>query len=313
MMVLPRQAGGTSDGAFSDLVDILRPGDCLVLNDTKVIPARLDGRRKETGGSVEVFLLARTGASEWKVLLRPGKHCKAGTDLEFGEGLSGKVVVGLGDGRAMVRFEPESDADTLLSRLGRVPLPPYIKRTPDQQDSQRYQTVYAKHEGAVAAPTAGLHFTREMLLDLESRGVTNCFLTLNVGPGTFEPLRREMLRDNKLDPEEFSVPAETLHVLRETRKRRGRIVAVGTTAARVLETIDLRETRSVSGETSLFIFPPHGFRNMDALITNFHLPGSSLIALVAAFAGLERVMGAYRDAIRLGYRFYSYGDAMLIH
>jgi len=313
MMVLPRRTGRIRDCTFSDVAGILRPGDCLVLNDTKVTPARLDGRRKETGGSAEVFLLRRISASEWKVLLRPGKHCKAGTELEFGEGLSGEVISGLGGGRAIVRFHPESDADTLLSRLGRVPLPPYIKRTPDHQDSQRYQTVYARHEGAVAAPTAGLHFTREMLLDLESRGVMSCFLTLSVGPGTFEPLRRELLRDNMLDPEEFSVPAETLHVLRETRKRRGRIVAVGTTAARVLETIDLRETRNVSGETSLFIFPPHDFRNMDALITNFHLPGSSLIALVAAFAGLERVMNAYDEAIRLGYRFYSYGDAMLIH
>lgn len=297
---------------FDDLPQTLLEGDRLVLNDTKVIPARLDGRRKGTGGAVEVFLLKRLGTGRWKVLVRPGRQARPGTVLEFGQGLSAEVRLNPGNGRAVVDFSPRDSAGDLLAVLGKVPLPPYIKKPPDPLDSERYQTVYARNGEAVAAPTAGLHFTVEMLARLEAMGVGNSPLTLNVGPGTFEPLRKEVIGDNRLDPEEYHVPAQTLDDLRQTRRRGGSIIAVGTTTARVLESLDFHEPGGVSGETSLFIFPPYRFRNLDGLITNFHLPGSSLLALVAAFAGLDPVMDAYREAVSLGYRFYSYGDAMLI-
>lgn len=312
LMVLDRATGGISDSRFSELPSLLRPGDCLVLNDTRVVPARISARRTDTGGRAELFLLKQLSGTEWKVLLRPGKYCRPGTALSIAGGFTALVVDGLGGGRAIVAFGPPERAHLIRSEAGTVPLPPYIRRKPDETDTERYQTVYARNGSAVAAPTAGLHFTVEMLSSLAGAGVNNCRLTLNVGPGTFEPLRKEKLSDNKLDPEEYNVPSESLKLLAETRRTGGRIVAVGTTTARVLESISPEETGPLSGETSLFIFPPYRFRNVDALVTNFHLPGSSLIALVAAFAGLDQVMKAYRAAVAGGYRFYSYGDAMIV-
>lgn len=312
LMVLNRAEGVLQDSLFDALPEYLRPGDILVLNDTRVFPARIRCVRSDTGGKAEMFLLRRQAGPVWKVLLRPGRQCRPGVSLLASGGLTATVMEGLGNGRALVRFSPEEDLDSALRSAGSVPLPPYIRRPADSLDEERYQTVYARNDGAVAAPTAGLHFTGEMLRRLGEAGVESCTVTLNVGPGTFEPLRRDALRDNRLDPEEYQVPRDTLTALRSARGSGGRIVSVGTTAARVLETVDLDREGPLSGETSLFIFPPYRFRNVDALLTNFHLPGSSLIALVAAFAGLEPVMGAYRRAVELGYGFYSYGDAMLL-
>jgi S-adenosylmethionine:tRNA ribosyltransferase-isomerase len=311
-MVLNRTTGGVSDAAFPELPSLLHPGDCLVLNDTRVVPARLSATRADTGGHAEIFLLRQLSDTEWKVLLRPGKYCRPGTALSLAEGFTAVVLEGLGSGRAVVAFGPSQRVHRLQSEVGTVPLPPYIKRPPDKTDTDRYQTVYACNGSAVAAPTAGLHFTVDMLSTLAAAGVNHCYLTLNVGPGTFEPLRHEKLADNSLDPEEYHVPSESLALLAETRRTGGRIVAVGTTAARVLESIRIHDAGPLYGETSLFIFPPYSFTNLDVLITNFHLPGSSLIALVAAFAGLDTVMSAYRRAVAGGYRFYSYGDAMIV-
>lgn len=311
-MVLNRGTGGVCDASFPELPSLLNPGDCLVLNDTKVVPARLSATRADTGGNAEIFLLRQLSDTEWKVLLRPGKYCRPGTAFNLAGGFTALVLEGLGSGRAVVGFGPSERVHRLQSEVGTVPLPPYIKRTPDNTDTERYQTVYARNGSAVAAPTAGLHFTVEMLSTLSEAGVNHCHLTLNVGPGTFEPLRHERLADNNLDPEEYQVPAESLALLAETRRAGGRIVAVGTTAVRVLESIRINDAGPLYGETSLFIFPPYSFRNLDVLITNFHLPGSSLIALVAAFAGLDPVMNAYRRAVAGGYRFYSYGDAMIV-
>lgn len=310
MMVLNRTTGESRDTVFPELTTLLHPGDCLVLNDTRVFPARIDALRSDTGGRAELFLLKKLSSSEWKVLLRPGRYCRQGVMLDLAGDYSAEVLEGLGNGRAVVRFSP--DADRLPGEIGSVPLPPYIRRVPDDTDTERYQTVYARLDGAVAAPTAGLHFSLDMLARLRDAGIRQCTVTLHVGPGTFEPLRRELLGENRLDPEEYAVPGESLEMLRQTRAEGRRIVSVGTTAARVLETIDISKSGPLAGETSLFIFPPYRFRNVDALITNFHLPGSSLIALVAAFAGLEPVMEAYGNAVGLGYRFYSYGDAMLL-
>jgi S-adenosylmethionine:tRNA ribosyltransferase-isomerase len=311
-MVLNRTTGDVSDASFCDLPSLLHKGDCLVLNDTRVFPARLSAHRTDTGGKAEIFLLRKLSDTDWKVLLRPGKYCRPGIAFNLAGGFTALVLDGLGSGRAVVGFGPPDRVHKMQSEIGAVPLPPYIKRSPDSTDTERYQTVYARNGGAVAAPTAGLHFTVDMLSTLAGAGVNHCHLTLNVGPGTFEPLRKERLSDNSLDPEEYHVPSETLALLAETRRTGGRIVAVGTTAARVLESIRITDPGPLYGETSLFIFPPHTFRNVDALVTNFHLPGSSLIALVAAFAGLDPVMNAYRTAVAGGYRFYSYGDAMIV-
>ena len=231
----------------------------------------------------------------------------------FPEGLCCTVLERLDRGRAIIEFHADTDVGALLEKVARVPLPPYIKRDPEELDGCRYQTVYASAVGAVAAPTAGLHFDRDQLRELEETGVETAYLTLHVGPGTFEPLKHDRLEDNSLDPEQFSIPEQTFEALLRTRRMGGRIVAVGTTTTRVLETLDLSDgSGGTSGETGIFIFPPYRFRNVDALITNFHLPGSSLLCLVAAFMGYEFMMDAYRHAVRSEYRFYSYGDAMFI-
>ncbi|MFO7950035.1 MAG: tRNA preQ1(34) S-adenosylmethionine ribosyltransferase-isomerase QueA [Candidatus Fermentibacteraceae bacterium] len=306
---------GLTDAGFQRLPSLLCPGDLLVMNDTRVFPARLRGSRADTGGKVEVFLLQTGEGGTWKALIRPGRQCREGVRLRLPEGISAEVVRPLGRGRALLRLESQrGPLDEVLPGAGEVPLPPYIRRRPVEADSDRYQTVYARHRGAVAAPTAGLHFDRPVLRALGEGGVGTAFLTLHVGPGTFQPLREERLEDNALDPEAYSVPPATSRAVAETRRRGGRVVAVGTTTTRVLETL-AREgwpAGEVRGETDLFIYPPFEFRAVDALLTNFHLPGSSLMGLVAAFAGLERIMRAYEHAVQQRYRFYSYGDAMLI-
>jgi S-adenosylmethionine:tRNA ribosyltransferase-isomerase len=304
--------GTITDTSFSRISDFLHPGDLLVLNNTRVFKARLTGRKASTGGKAELFLLKDLGDYTWKALLRPGKASKAGTKLEFGSGIKCTVEKRLTHGRAIIRFEAFRDFEMNLAKIARVPLPPYIKRDPDELDDIRYQTVYASETGAVAAPTAGLHFTKEILASLREKGIDNVHVTLHVGPGTFQPLRHEKLKENSLDPEEYHISLESISKIRETRLSGGRVVAVGTTTTRVLESIDIESMESLSGETEIFIFPPYKFRNVDALITNFHLPGSSLLCLVAAFMGYEFMVEAYRHAIDESYRFYSYGDAMLI-
>jgi S-adenosylmethionine:tRNA ribosyltransferase-isomerase len=314
LLVLDRQ-DGLADRRFTDLPGLLEPGDLLVMNDTRVFPARLRGIRSDTGGRVEVFLLESRDECTWRAMIRPGRQSRKGIELELADGLSAEVLEPLGRGRAVVRLT--SDGAPLreaLRRSGEVPLPPYIHRRPVGADASRYQTVYARHSGAVAAPTAGLHFDREVLAALEERGVRTTFLTLHVGPGTFQPLREERLQDNVLDPERYTVPASTVRAVSEARRRGSRVVAVGTTTTRVLETLALRgwPQDDAEGETDLFIYPPFDFLAVDALLTNFHLPRSSLMGLVAAFAGLDRVRDAYAHAVEESYRFYSYGDAMLI-
>ncbi len=312
LLVADTRQRSLQDRIFSELPKLLIPGDLLVLNDTRVFRARLSGRKAQTGGRVEIFLLREMGNGTWKALVRPGKSSREGLRFLMGDDLVCHVVKRLDHGRALVRFSSSGDTGELLRKTAKVPLPPYIKRDPEELDDQRYQTVFASESGAVAAPTAGLHFTHELLRELAERGIGHTFVTLHVGPGTFQPLRHMRLQDNSLDPEEYHISRETLETIRNARSRGGRVVAVGTTATRVLETVDLESEGPLSGETEIFIFPPYSFRNVDVLITNFHLPGSSLLALVAAFMGYQFMMEAYSHAIESSYRFYSYGDAMLI-
>ncbi|MEN8209644.1 MAG: tRNA preQ1(34) S-adenosylmethionine ribosyltransferase-isomerase QueA [Candidatus Fermentibacteria bacterium] len=304
--------GSLEDTVFSRLPSFLAPGDLLVLNNTKVFRARLKGRKSGTGGKAEVFLLKKQEGNTWKALVRPSRAAKPGMKLEFGNGLYCTVEKRLTHGRTVISFNPGRDTEQKLRETAQVPLPPYIKRDPEKLDDTRYQTVYASETGAVAAPTAGLHFTPDLLNDLQIAGVNSIHVTLHVGPGTFQPLRQETLAENSLDPEEYFISADSLSAIRKTKRAGGRIVAVGTTTTRVLESIDIESDESISGETEIFIFPPYKFKNVDALITNFHLPGSSLLCLVAAFMGYEFMMEVYQHAIDESYRFYSYGDAMLI-
>jgi S-adenosylmethionine:tRNA ribosyltransferase-isomerase len=313
LLIADRSRDTLTESTFDSLPDLLMPGDLLVMNDTRVFRARLRGTREDTGGRTEVFLLKETGANCWKVLLRPSRRARPGTRIGFEGGLSAHVEERIGGGSAVVSFHSDrGDTGELIRSLGEVPLPPYIRRPPGELDDERYQTVYASSTGAVAAPTAGLHFDDELLGELDHRGIRKTMITLHVGPGTFMPLRHEELDRNRLDPEWYRMPGDSLGLIREARETGDRIIAVGTTSVRVLETVDLRSGGSREGETDLFIFPPYRFRNVDCMITNFHLPGSSLLALVAAFMGLDFMRRAYSMAVESKFRFYSYGDAMLI-
>lgn len=309
LMVLHRDSGTLEHRRFYELPGYLREGDVLVVNESKVFPARLLGRRS-SGGKVELLLLRRLEGDLWEALARPGRRVRPGERLYFGEGVTGEVVERTEDGKRVVRFSGDLRA---LRRLGQVPLPPYIRRPPVPEDEERYQTVYAKVEGSVAAPTAGLHFTEELLGKLREEGVRIVPVVLHVGPGTFRPVEGEV-SEHRMEPEYYEVTGEAADAINEARGRGGRVVAVGTTSVRVLETVADEEGRVHPGRglTELFIYPPYRFKAVDVLITNFHLPRSTLLMLVAAFAGRERVLEAYGEAVRLGYRFYSYGDAMLI-
>jgi S-adenosylmethionine:tRNA ribosyltransferase-isomerase len=295
-----------------DLPRLLRAGDLLVLNDTRVIPARLFGQREGGGGGrMEVLLIEKTGEREWDALVRPGRRARPGTVLRFEE-LTAEVTDKREDGRYRLRF-PEP-VEPHLERLGHVPLPPYIRRPDREADRERYQTVYARNPGAVAAPTAGLHFTEEILEEAAAAGIGVARVTLHVGIGTFKPVSAERVEDHRMDRERYEVGKETAEAIRRTRESGGRIVAVGTTVVRTLESAALAgggEVRPGGGSTELFITPGFGFQVVDVLLTNFHLPRSTLLMLVSAFAGRERVLAAYEEAVREGYRFYSYGDAML--
>ncbi len=315
LMVLDRRKGSIDDRLFRDLGDYLEPGDLLVLNDTRVIPARLFGR-KVTGGRVEIFLVRReeSGAERWNCMIRNSRGLRAGHVLTLDSGMIAVVCDRTDRETWLVRFEGSEPFDAWLEREGKIPLPPYLQRAAEGLDRLRYQTVFSRIPGAVAAPTAGLHFTAGLLDALRSRGVEVAFLTLHTGPGTFQPVRVERVEEHRIHREHYAISPATAAAIAATRERGGRVVAVGTTSARTLEyAADGRGgVRPGTGEADIFIYPGYDFRVVDALVTNFHLPESTLIMLVSAFAGREFVLGAYREAVERGYRFYSYGDAMLI-
>lgn len=315
LMVLERAGETIRHGRFPDLLEALRPGDCLVLNDTKVIPARLIGRRPESGGKVELLLLRQRGERTWEALCRPARRLRTGARIEFGEGkLWATVVETLEEGRRLVEFGSERPLREAIDHLGRVPLPPYITREPVAADRERYQTVYARAEGAVAAPTAGLHLTSELLEMATALGVHIAVITLHVGLATFRPVEVEAVEDHRIHTEAFEMGPAAADTVNASRAAGGRILAVGTTTVRALESAadEAGRIAPTAGDASLFITPGHQFRAVDALLTNFHLPRSTLLMLVSAFAGREFVLRAYSEAIHQRYRFYSYGDAMLI-
>jgi len=295
-----------------ELPELLRPGDLLVVNDTRVLAARLHGRRRPSGGRIELLLVEKVGERTWEVLARPARRARPGTVIELEGGLAAAVTA-LGEGgRRRVRFGAEVEPH--LERFGHVPLPPYIRRGDEAEDRTSYQTVFARHPGAIAAPTAGLHFTPELLARLEARGIRRAAVTLHVGLGTFQPVTVEDVAEHRMHAERYHVSSDTAAAVRAARAAGGRVVAVGTTVVRTLESVvdDRGEVRAGEGRTELFITPGFRFRAVDVLITNFHLPRSTLLMLVSAFAGRERVLAAYEEAVARGYRFYSYGDAMFL-
>ncbi len=313
LMVLDRQSGTIEHRVFSDLKEFLRPGDCLVMNDSRVLPARLLGHRLPGGGAAEVLLLRDKGDGVWECLVKPGRHLREGTRITFGDGtLTATVQAVLETGNRLVKFHYEGIFLEVLERLGKMPLPPYIKE--ELADGERYQTVYSRVTGSAAAPTAGLHFTKELLSQLEMAGVRLAYVTLHVGLGTFRPVKVDDVTQHHMHSEFCMLSAETAEALNETRQNGGRVICVGTTSCRTLESMvqpdgSFAET---SAWTDIFIYPGYHFRAMDGLITNFHLPESTLIMLVSAFAGYEHVMNAYNVAVQERYRFFSFGDAMLI-
>ena len=312
-MVLDKNTGATRHLHFYDLPTLLRPGDCLVLNDSRVLPARLIGHREPGGGAVEVLLLIDRGNKTWECLVRPGRKLKPGARVSFGDGeLKAEVVEVCEGGNRLVRFEYEGIFLETLERLGKMPLPPYIKE--ELQDQERYQTVYSKVLGSAAAPTAGLHFTPELLETIQAKGVKIGYVTLHVGLGTFRPVKEDTIEDHPMHSEYCTIPQETADLINETRANGGRCICVGTTSCRTLESWAAEDghMEAKSGWTDIYIYPGYRFKVMDGLVTNFHLPESTLIMLVSAFAGREHVLAAYEEAVREKYRFFSFGDAMFI-
>ena len=312
LLTLDRESGAVGHHHFYDLPRFLRPGDCLVLNDSRVLPARLIGHRP-TGGAGEVLLLVDKGGDLWECLVRPGRKLKPGAQVIFGDGqLTATVEEELNDGKRTVRFHYQGIFLEILEQLGRMPLPPYIKA--ELQDQERYQTVYSKVVGSAAAPTAGLHFTPELLEQVGEMGVKVCYVTLHVGLGTFRPVKAEEITDHEMHSEFCQISQETADIINETKRNGGRVICVGTTSCRTVESFAAEDgTMSErSGWTSIFIYPGYKFKVLDALITNFHLPQSTLIMLVSALAGREHVLAAYEEAVREKYRFFSFGDAMFI-
>lgn len=313
LMTLNRQTGEISHRHFFDLTEYLRPGDTLVLNDSRVLPARLYGKRNPTGGAVELLLLKEQTDGSWECLARPGRKLKPGEQVLFGEGeLTATILEDLGEGKKRVAFHYEGIFLEVLERLGKMPLPPYIKE--ELQNGERYQTVYSKVVGSAAAPTAGLHFTPELLEKIQAMGVNIAYVTLHVGLGTFRPVAVEDVQSHHMHSEFCMISAETAEILNNTKKNGGRIVCVGTTSCRTLESFASEDGtfRESSGWTEIFIYPGYRFKAMDALVTNFHLPESTLLMLVSAFAGKDHVMAAYEEAVKEKYRFFSFGDAMFI-
>jgi S-adenosylmethionine:tRNA ribosyltransferase-isomerase len=313
LMKLDKVTGEIEHAVFHDIIDDLNPGDCLVLNDTKVIPARLMGTKKDTGATVEILLLKRREKDVWETLVKPGKKCRVGAEITFGDGvLSAKIIDVLEDGNRLVQFSYEGIFEEVLDRLGEMPLPPYI--THKLQDRNRYQTVYAKYEGSAAAPTAGLHFTKELLQRIEEKGVRLVYVTLHVGLGTFRPVKEEHVLNHHMHSEYYHVSKEAADAINETKAKGGRVICVGTTSTRTIESAAVDgKVMPGSGDTQIFIYPGYKFQVLDALITNFHLPESTLVMLVSALAGREHVLHAYEVAVQERYRFFSFGDAMFIH
>ena len=312
LMVLPRNGGEIKHKHFYDLPEFLKPGDCLVLNNTRVLPARLYGTREDTGAVVEFVLLRQHGNKLWECLAGPGKKAKTGYKFKFSDKLTATVPDVLEDGNRMIEFACEGDFFAVLDEVGQMPLPPYIKEK--LKDKERYQTVYSKDAGSAAAPTAGLHFTKEMLESIKAMGVNIAYVTLHVGLGTFRPVKVEDVTQHKMHTEHYYIPEEAAKTINETRKNGGRVICVGTTSCRTVESCAKKygEIKECSGDTDIFIYPGFEFKCMDGLITNFHLPESTLIMLVSAFAGYDNVMNAYNTAVKERYRFFSFGDAMLI-
>ena len=313
LLLLDRATGAIGHRSFRELPPLLRPGDLLVLNDTRVLPARLEAATPR-GGRVEILLLEEEAAAAWWAWMKPGRRARVGAAFSLPGGFTARVRERGPEGRILLELTGSLPVRELLQRHGRMPLPPYIRRPADPKDRERYQTVYAREEGAIAAPTAGLHFTEGILEAVHARGVAVAFLTLHVGVGTFKPVRVEEVTRHRMDPERFRIPEGTARAVKEARARGGRVVAVGTTTVRALESAadEGATLRAGEGQATLFITPGYRFRVVDGLLTNFHLPGTTLLMLVSAFAGRERVLAAYREATAGGYRFYSYGDAMVI-
>ena len=313
LMVLDKHTGKIGHCHFRDIVDLLRPGDCLVLNDSRVLPARIYGVKEGTGAHVEFLLLENKGEDTWEALAQPGKRAKTGSRFTFGDGLLQGEVIGVGeDGNRLLRFQYDGVFFQLLDQVGQMPLPPYIKEK--LQDKERYQTVYSQESGSAAAPTAGLHFTPKLLERIKDKGVELGFVTLHVGLGTFRPVSVERIMDHKMHAEHYYMPQVTADLINATKERGGRVIAVGTTSCRTIESVVQKEGcfRESQGWTDIFIYPGYTFKGLDGLITNFHLPESTLIMLVSALAGHKHVLQAYETAVQEKYRFFSFGDAMFI-
>ena len=313
LMVLDKKTGRIEHRHFYDICDYLNKGDTLILNDTKVLPARLYGEKEETGGAIEFLLLHKHSLDTWEVILKPGKKANPGARFVFGNGeLKAEVIDIVNDGNRLVKFEYDGIFEEVLDRLGEMPIPPYI--TKKLEDKNRYQTVYAKNPGSAAAPTAGLHFTPELIEKIKDKGVNVGFVTLHVGLGTFRPVKVEDVNEHKMHSEFYSISEETANLVNQTKKSGNKVVSVGTTATRVLETVGMKydALKADSGWTDIFIYPGKKFNVIDSLITNFHLPESTLIMLVSALAGKENVINAYTEAVKEKYRFFSFGDAMLL-
>lgn len=313
LMVLDKKTGEIQHKIFKDILDYLKPGDCLVLNNTKVIPARLFGVKEGTQAKIEILLLKRKENDIWETLVKPGKKAKPGTKIIFGDGLLvGEVIDMVEDGNRLIQFSYEGIFEEILDQLGQMPLPPYITHT--LKDKNRYQTVYAKYDGSAAAPTAGLHFTKELLEKVKAKGVDIAEVTLHVGLGTFRPVKVENVLDHHMHSEFYMVSAEAAEKINATKDRGGRVISVGTTSTRTLESAadENGRLKECSGWTEIFIYPGYKFKLIDCLITNFHLPQSTLVMLVSALAGREHVLAAYEEAVKEKYRFFSFGDAMFI-
>ena len=310
LLMVDKNTGDIKHEVFRNIVDYLHPGDCLVLNNTKVLPARLLGVKEVTGAAVEVLLLKRKEGNVWETLVKPGKKMRPGARVVFGDGLlGGEVIDVVEEGNRLIRFEFEGIFEEVLDRLGEMPLPPYI--THKLQDKNRYQTVYAKYDGSAAAPTAGLHFTKELLREIEDKGVKLAYVTLHVGLGTFRPVKEENILEHHMHSEYYQISREAAELINETKKKGDRVICVGTTSCRTIESA-ADENGLLSeccGNTEIFIYPGYKFKVLDCLITNFHLPESTLVMLVSALAGREHVLAAYREAIKEKYRFFSFGDA----
>ena len=313
LLVLNKETGETEHKIFKDIIDLVNPGDCLVLNNTKVIPARLLGVKEDTGAHVEVFLLKKLSKDTWETLVKPGKKLKPGARVIFGDGLlTATILDTMEEGIRKVLFEYDGIFEEVLDKLGEMPRPPYI--THKLKDRDRYQTVYARYDGSAAAPTAGLHFTKELLTELEAKGVRIAYVTLHVGLGTFRPVKVDDVANHHMHSEHYIITGEAADIINTTKENGGRVICVGTTSCRTIESAADDTGKVIPGEndTQIFIYPGYSFKVLDALITNFHLPESTLVMLVSALAGKDNIMKAYKEAIDLRYRFFSFGDAMFI-